>query len=108
MDVVKVDAIASWPAPTNCHDVQVFLGFANFYRRFVYNFAGITKPLTMLLKKNSVFEWSADAQCAFDALKTAFVSPPILRHPDASRPFLVESDASAFAISAVLSQYDES
>jgi hypothetical protein len=84
------------------------LGFANFYRRFIHRYADLTKPLTLLLKKNTIFEWSSAAQEAFVKLKTAFTSSPILVHPDSSRPYIVETDASDYALAAILSQYDDS
>jgi hypothetical protein len=108
MDASKIQAIVDWPAPKNVHDVQIFLGFANFYRRFIHRYADLTKPLTLLLKKNAIFEWSSAAQEAFDKLKTAFTSSPILVHPDSSRPYIVETDASDYALAAILSQYDDS
>ena len=104
MDPNKVSAITEWPVPSNTKDVQSFIGFANYYRRFIPNFAKIAHPLHCLLKKNTPFRWSKDAQSAFDFLKSAFTSAPILSFPDRSLQFLVETDASNFAIGAVLSQ----
>lgn len=107
MDVSKVKAIQDWPSPRNVHDVQIFLGFANFYRRFIHRYADLTKPLTSLLKKNVTFVWNDEAQIAFEKLKVAFTTSPVLAHPDSSRPYVVETDASDFALAAILSQYDD-
>jgi hypothetical protein len=106
MDPDKVSAVLTWPTPQSVHDIQVFLGFANFYRRFIRNYAKITQPLTALLRKDVKFEWSDATMEAFETLKMAFVSPPVLIHPDTSAPFIVETDASDFALCGVLSQYD--
>jgi transposase InsO family protein len=102
----KVDAILEWQPPSNVKSVQRFLGFANFYRRFIHSYSSIVRPLTQLTRKNAPFEWSAEAQIAFDHLKLAFTHGPILAHADFAAPFVVETDASDFALGAVLSQAD--
>ena len=107
MDPGKVSAITSWPPPRSVHDIQVFIGFANFYRRFISNYSKITSPITSLLKKNINFIWSEAAQKAFDYLKLRFTSAPILRHFDANRPSIIETDASDFAIACIISQLDD-
>ena len=104
MDKAKVKAVSDWPEPKTVKDVQRFIGFANFYRRFISGFAKIARPLHQLVSKQTSWAWTAEAALAFDKLKTAFVNGPVLRHPDTSKPFIVESDASNFAIGAVLSQ----
>jgi hypothetical protein len=109
MDPAKVQTVIDWRSPACVKDVQKFLGFANFYRRFIDQYAAINKPMSALVKKGKNFEWTSDAQTAFDQLKQAFTSPPILLHghADTSKPFIVETDASNFAIAAVVSQYQE-
>ncbi|KAJ1126111.1 hypothetical protein NDU88_004520 [Pleurodeles waltl] len=100
----KVKAVSEWPIPKSVCDVQCFLGFANFYRRFINHFSQTVAPITKLLRKKETFVWSPEADQAFSTLKEAFSTAPVLTHPDADRPFIVEADASDVAIGAVLSQ----
>ncbi|KAK3535399.1 hypothetical protein QTP70_012828 [Hemibagrus guttatus] len=104
MDNSKISAVTEWPRPTTIKELQRFLGFANFYRRFIRN--SITAvPLTSLLKgKPSRLKWTEDATQAFANLKNSFTTAPILKHPDPNLPFVVEVDASDSGIGAVLSQ----
>ena len=106
MDPHKVLGVLEWPVPTKVKHVQAFLGFANFYRRFIKDFARIVKPLTNLTRKDVNWDWTAECQAAFEALKTAFTTAPILRIPDDAQPFRLSTDASDFAVGAVLSQLD--
>jgi transposase InsO family protein len=107
MDPSRVQSIKEWTTPRSALDIQVFLGLANFYRRFVKDFSKIATPLTALLKKNVKFTWNTSAQAAFDELKSRLTSAPILRHFDHTKPCVIETDASDFALGAVCSQYDE-
>jgi hypothetical protein len=107
MDKKKVAAVQEWKIPTKVKDVQSFLGFANFYRRFIRGFSALAEPLFALTRKDSFFSWTPIAQQAFDTLKKAFTSAPVLLHPDPTKPFTVETDASDFAIGAILSQPDD-
>ncbi len=105
MDEGKVTAIKNWPTPTTLKELQRFLGFSNFYRRFICEYSTIANPLTNLLKnKPKSLSWTPSATEAFQRLKDAFISAPILIHPDPSKPFIVEVDASATGVGAVLSQ----
>jgi hypothetical protein len=104
MDPAKVDAVLSWPVPRSVHDIQVFLGFANFYRRFIKRFSRIVTPITTLLKKGIRFHWTTAAQKSFDELKEAFTTAPILRHFDPHLPAILEVDSSDYAAGGVLSQ----
>ena len=106
MDPSKVEAITSWPTPTSVHDIRVFLGLANFYRRFIEKFSKIAAPITYLLKKDKKFRWTTSAQKAFEELKEAFTSAPILHHFDPSLPTVLEADASQYALGTVISQRD--
>ncbi|KAJ9525353.1 hypothetical protein QJQ45_003238 [Haematococcus lacustris] len=108
-DPAKVAAVQSWPIPTTVHDVRSFLGLANYYRRFVKDFSTIAAPLTTLTRadghdKQGVVAWGQAQQSAFDALKQALVSAPILIAPDPSQPYTLRCDASSIGIGAVLSQ----
>lgn len=104
MDAKKLLAIKSWPPPASITDVQAFLGFANFYRRFIWNYSKIAAPLTTLLKKDASFRFDGKALEAFEFLKNAFMSAPILMHFDPSLQTIIETDASDYALGAVLSQ----
>uniref|UniRef100_A0A670IHI8 Gypsy retrotransposon integrase-like protein 1 n=1 Tax=Podarcis muralis TaxID=64176 RepID=A0A670IHI8_PODMU len=104
MDPGKVTAVREWAAPRNRKDLQRFLGFANYYRTFIADYAHRTTPLTRLLRPKTPFSWDKEAEEAFQGLKACFQRAPILQHPDPSRPFVVETDASSTALGAVLSQ----
>ncbi|KAK3513165.1 hypothetical protein QTP70_009680 [Hemibagrus guttatus] len=105
MDNSKITAVTKWPQPTTVKELQRFLGFANFYRRFIHNYSFTAAPQTSLLKgKPSRLKWTDDATRAFTNLKNSFTTAPILKHPDPNLPFLVEVDASNSGIGAVLSQ----
>jgi hypothetical protein len=99
----KVQVIQDWPEPRKVKDVQSFLGFANFYRRFIYNFSDIVIPLTRLTRKNIPFVFGEKERSAFVLLKESFVSAPILTHFIPDRPIIVETDASDYALAAILS-----
>ena len=104
METGKVSAILGWPNPKSVKDIQSFLGFANFYRRFIAEYSKIATPLTRLTRKDVKFEWGEDSNKAFNALKHAFTTAPILSHFDPSHETIVETDASDYAIAAILSQ----
>ncbi|KAK3572801.1 hypothetical protein QTP86_007406 [Hemibagrus guttatus] len=105
MDQSKVQAVTGWPEPTTVKDLQRFLGFANFYCRFIRNYSSIASPLTSLLKgKPRKLAWGALSQEVFATLKRSFNIAPILRHPDPNRPFVLEVDASSCGVGTVLSQ----
>ncbi|SPC61574.1 uncharacterized protein UHOD_11610 [Ustilago sp. UG-2017b] len=107
MDPSKTEVITNWPVPKSVHDVQVFLGFCNFYRKFIPQYSRTAYPLTQLLRKEAQsahFAWNNEAQHAFEQLRSAFGTDTILRHFDPTRPIIVETDASDFAVAAVLSQ----
>ncbi|GLB45893.1 putative retrotransposable element tf2 155 kda protein type 1-like [Lyophyllum shimeji] len=104
MDPVKVAGVAEWPVPKNKKEVQSFLGFTNFYRRFIRDFSHHARPLFDLMAKDVAWTWGSGQQDAFDSLKRAITSKPVLIFPDDDRPFRVEADSSDFATGAVLSQ----
>ncbi|KAJ1573733.1 hypothetical protein NDA15_002600 [Ustilago hordei] len=110
MDPEKVCTVKEWPMPESIHDIQRFLGFANFYRRFIAHFARIAKPLTALVKpieRFKKFELPEEAQQAFHKLIQAFTSAGVLQHFDYHLPTRLETDASDFAIAGVLKQEHE-
>src|SRR5690606_19567183 len=104
MDPAKVQAVREWESPTCVKDVQCFLGFANFYRRFIKDYSRICRPLFDLLKKDSEFSWTPEHQQVFDNLKEAFCSALILRHFDPELTTVLETDASDTVASGILSQ----
>jgi len=101
---IKVQGVADWPVPHNVTDVRSFLGFTNFYRRFIRNFSEVAKPLNALLQKDAKWEWMDVQFKAFEHLKSLLCSKPILVFPSDDRAFLVEADSSGYATGAVLSQ----
>ena len=103
----KEEAVLDWKTPKSLTEVQSFLGFANFYRRFIQDYPKIARPLTELTKKSDKWAWNKEAETAFQQLKNRFTSAPILAHFDAQKPVIIETDASDFAIGAVLSQRDQ-
>jgi hypothetical protein len=107
MDPIKIEGVRNWPAPKNVKEVQSFLGFVNFYRRFIEGFSHVARPLHDLTRKDSIWKWEPSQQEAFDTLKTKITSSPVLVQPDVTRPFKLETDASDYATGAVLSQLCE-
>lgn len=103
-DPSKISAIVEWPSPANAKELRSFLGLAGYYRRFVKNFGVLSKPLTDLLKKNTIYVWTSTHELAFSALKHALCSALVLALPDFSKPFCVETDASGLGVGTVLMQ----
>ena len=104
-DPKKTEKVRNWPTPTDRAQLHSFLGLALYYSRFVKNFACLAAPLHRLTSKNSVFQWTPEAQASFDALRAVLCSPPVLGFPDPrGGPFVLDCDASQVAIGAVLSQ----
>ena len=104
-DPARVSAILDYPTPTTIKQLQTFLGFVGYYRRFVPHLADKAAPLYSLLKKGKQWRWRETVeQRAIVELKQALTSPPLLRPPDSSLPFLLHTDASDTGLGAVLSQ----
>jgi len=103
MDPVKVVGVREWPTPENKTDVQAFLGFVNFYRRFIRDFSAKARPLFDLTHSKQVWTWSGRKQMAFEDLKMVVTTAPVLMSPQDLEPFRVEADSSDFT-TAVLSQ----
>lgn len=106
MEPGKIDAIKSWPVPQNATDVRSFLGMANFYRRYIADCSSIAAPLTDLTQQYKAFQWSDKHQQAFEKLKQAVMTAPVLLIPDPKKDFVLTTDASGFAVGAVLQQED--
>lgn len=104
VDPKKTAAIANRPAPRDAKQVLSFLQTCSWYRRFVANFAEISKPLSDLTKKGVTWQWSPQHQTSFETLKTALVTAPILQQNDETKPYVLRTDASAYALGAVLLQ----
>lgn len=116
MEATKVSAIREWPRPKSLTELRSFLGLANYYRAFVRDYSRVALPLTDLLRTKTrsdgvavgqKLQWTDEAQSAFDALKSAVSSAPMLLRPLPHLPFLLHTDASDFAVGAALSQRTE-
>ena len=111
MDPEKVSCVLGWEIPRTVTNVQCFLGFANFYRRFIKDYSKVVMPLTTMTKKEGgkyvPFVWGPEQQAAFDLLKKVFTTAPILCHFDYDREIIVETNASDYVSAGILSQYDD-
>ena len=103
----KVKIIQDWPEPKKVKDIQSFLGFTNFYCQFIFNYSDIVIPLTCLTQKDIPWKFDPSCQDAFNSLKKAFTSAPILTHWIPNAQLIVETDASDYALAAILSIVNE-
>jgi len=103
MQKEKVEGVLNWPVPRNVKEVQKFLGLANYYRRFIKDFAKIAAPLHVLVRKEQKWKWEKEQEEAFGKLKRAFTTEPVLAIPDIDREMRVEADALDYAMEGVLS-----
>ncbi|KAJ8877151.1 hypothetical protein PR048_021604 [Dryococelus australis] len=99
-----IETVQLYPSPSNVKELQSFLGSCNNYHGFISSYATIARPLTSLLKKGIKFVWTDKCEQSFIALKKALTTSPVLAYPDFSKPFILATDASQFAIGSVLSQ----
>jgi len=106
-DPAKISAVHEWSTPKNAKEVKSFLGLCSYYRRFVSGFAKIARPLHKISDKGSTFQWTDECESAFQHLKTALTTSPILGYPVPDAPFTLDTDASDFATGAVLSQLQD-
>ena len=103
-DPGKIDCIKYWPQPSNVKEIRSFLGLCSYYRRFIADYSHLAKPLMRLTEKNKTFDWTDECQHAFDCLKKLLMTTPVLAHPDFTKNFILDTDASDNAIGAVLPQ----
>lgn len=103
-DEDKISAVRDFPRPHNVKTTRSFLGLANYYRRFVKDFAKLAAPLNHLLRKDQKFVWTDNCEQAFISLKTALTTAPILVFPDFKEPFHLYTDASNEGLGATLGQ----
>jgi len=106
MDPVKLKAIQDWPLPKTVKDTQKFLGFCNFYRRFVKDYSHIARPLFNLTKKGNLWNWTTECNTAFETLRQTMITSPVLMLLDHKKPFTLITDASDYATGAILEQKD--
>ena len=106
MDQTKLNGIKQWPTPKTVKDVRSFMGFTNFYQKFIGNYSNIARPLIDLTKKNEPWNWSNACQDAFTKIKEIFMKEPVLQLPDLARPFAIATDASKYTSGGVLLQKD--
>ena len=103
-DESKIQTIKDWPSPKNLKELRGILGLTGYYRKHIKNYAILSQPLTTLLKKGVPFIWTVDTETAFQVLKQALISAPVLALPDFSHQFVIDTDACDVGIGAVLSQ----
>ena len=106
-DPDKVKAVSEWGAPKDLTDVRSFLGLCSYYRRFIPQFSTVAKPLTLLTEKGQEFRWGPEQEEAWNDLKGHLLSAPILANPNPDQEFILDTDASAYGIGAVLSQVQD-
>ena len=100
----KLDSIKKMPAPTTPKENKQFLGLVGYYRKFIPRFADIARPMTNLTKQDFPFEWAVQCQAAFELLKEAIITSPILKYPDPNKGYTLFTDASKYAWACVLTQ----
>ena len=103
-DKDKISAIQQRPTPTTSKELRGFLGLSGYYKRFIWNYGKIAAPLIEFLKKEKAFKWTEATAAAFQSLKQALMSAPVLRLPDFKQTFTIETDAYGGGIGAVLLQ----
>jgi len=103
MEEEKVDRVLSWLEPKNMKDVRKFLGLANYYRRFIKDFAQVARPINVLMRKDVKWQWEVEQQKAFDKLKRVFTIKPVLVVLDLDKEFRVEAGTSNYTTGGVLS-----
>jgi len=106
-DPAKVAAIKDWAIPTDVGDVRSFVGFASYHRRFIKGFAQIAEPMIRLTKKTEEFVWGPEQEKSFCCLQDALMTAPVLVHPTRMDAFVLDTDASAYAMGGEISQIQD-
>jgi len=106
-DPEKLEAVKSWPRPNDKQQMRSFLGLCTYYRKFISGFADITKPLSKLTEEKQTFEWTTEAETAFQALKDALCTAPVLGYLRPGEKFIINTDASNVGTGGVLSQVQD-
>jgi hypothetical protein len=104
MDPIKVKGITDWPMPTNLKELCSFLGFGNYYKDFIADYSWLTRPLHDLTKHDTPWHWEDAQDLAFRTLKKEFTLYPVLRNPDPTKRYILDTDVSQFAVGATLAQ----
>ena len=107
MDPRKLGSVQPWPTPTKLKKVRGFVGLCSYYRRHMRDFSSIAQPLHALTKKNAHFFWSPECESAFQTLKEKLTTAPVIALPRDEETFILDTDASKYAIGAVLSQLQD-
>ncbi|CEL54177.1 hypothetical protein RSOLAG1IB_11575 [Rhizoctonia solani AG-1 IB] len=107
MDEKKVEAVTLWPTPKTVKQVQAFLGFVNYLRRFIPDFSAVARPLHNLTQKDKPWKWGEPENHSFQEPKRRVTNRPVLAHSDPNKPYFLETDASGIAMGAILSQQSE-
>jgi hypothetical protein len=102
MDPIKVKGITDWPTPTNLKELRSFLGFGNYYKDFIADYSRLTRPLHDLMKHDTPWHWKDAQDIAFRTLKKEFTLYPVLRNSDLTKRYILDTDASQFAVRVTL------
>ena len=102
VDPAEVPIVKDWPVPKSKHDMQKFLGLANYYCKFIMGYAQLVAPMQQLTKKDKDYAWTEECNAAFTGVKNALCTAPVLSLPNLQRPFGVVCDASGVGLGAVL------
>ncbi len=103
----NVKTVKEWPVHKNRTEVESFLGYINYHREFIQGVAGMAVPLYAMIGPKTRFFWGEEEQAAFEQLKKAMISPPVLSFPEPDCRFILETDASDTAVGAQLNQIQD-
>ena len=103
----NLEAVRSFPQPSNLRQLRQFLGLTSYYHRFIPGYAKLAHPLHALTRKGAVFNWSAECEITFDTLRDKLSTLPLLAYPNFNKDFTLKTDASKLGLGTILSQYQE-